>query len=339
MLRFLVAIAALVMAIHAPSALADPPGRDTRAQSFNLREAKLLIDRMALDLEKMTVEVERAGNNQAKIKAIGDKFKMQAEGMKSEGEALRKKLTDAENSELEGYAKEKIAPLTGRLLAAMMKAQLAAQVSNLEQAKALIDRMAADLERMTIEVEAAGTDQTKIKAIGDKFKAQAEGMKSEGEELRKRLTEAENKELEEYAKEKISPLTGRLLAAMMKAQMTAQQPAPATAPAPAPDRSREMPVKIGQCVFTSIESVGYRMEGETDSGVAISFANGGFQVSYSSDRAALQSKKGDPVKFCLVSKPKGCPPGDDRGREYKTTNLRTNKSWTMPDSQHGCGGA
>lgn len=93
----------------------------------NLNKAKALIDRMAGDLEKMTTEVEAAGSDQTKIKAIGDKFKAQAEGMKSEGEALRKLLTDAENKELEGYAKEKIAPLTGRLLAAMMKAQVAAQ--------------------------------------------------------------------------------------------------------------------------------------------------------------------------------------------------------------------
>ncbi len=100
---------------------------------------------------------------------------------------------------------------------------------NLNKAKALIDRMAGDFEKMTTEVEAAGSDQTMIKTIGDKFKARTEGMKSEGEALRKLLTEAENKELESYAKEKIAPLTGRLLAAMMKAQVAAQG-APAEPP-------------------------------------------------------------------------------------------------------------
>jgi hypothetical protein len=35
--------------------------------------------------------------------------------------------------------------------------------------------------------------------------------------------------------------------------------------------------------------------------------------------------------------PKDCPPGDDRGREYTTTNLRTDEAWTLPDSQQMCG--
>ena len=55
--------------------------------------------------------------------------------------------------------------------------------------------------------------------------------------------------------------------------------------------------------------------------------------------AIEQSKKGDPVRMCLVSIPHPCPKGDDRGRVYKTTNLRTHKSWSLPDSEHMCGGA
>ena len=115
--------------------------------------------------------------------------------------------------------------------AAAAPAPAPAGADNLVKAKALIDRMAADLDRMTTEVEGAGTDQAKIKGIGDKFKVQAEAMKSEGEALRKNLSEAENTELEGYAKEKITPLTGRLMAAMMKAQASAQDPGGA-APAP-----------------------------------------------------------------------------------------------------------
>jgi hypothetical protein len=45
------------------------------------------------------------------------------------------------------------------------------------------------------------------------------------------------------------------------------------------------------------------------------------------------------VRICLVSLPQNCPPGDTRGRIYKTTNLRTRQSWTLPDSEHSCGGA
>jgi hypothetical protein len=41
----------------------------------------------------------------------------------------------------------------------------------------------------------------------------------------------------------------------------------------------------------------------------------------------------------LAADPLPCPPGDDRGRVYKTTNLRTRETWTLPDSQYSCGGA
>jgi hypothetical protein len=45
------------------------------------------------------------------------------------------------------------------------------------------------------------------------------------------------------------------------------------------------------------------------------------------------------VRFCLISIPKDCPPGDNRGRVYETTNLRTNGVWKMQDDPHVCGGA
>jgi hypothetical protein len=57
------------------------------------------------------------------------------------------------------------------------------------------------------------------------------------------------------------------------------------------------------------------------------------------DAALVHSKVGDKVRFCLISIPKDCPPGDDRGRVYETTNLRTNGVWKMPDDPHMCGGA
>ena len=31
--------------------------------------------------------------------------------------------------------------------------------------------------------------------------------------------------------------------------------------------------------------------------------------------------------------------GSAGGKVYRTTNLRTRQSWTLPDSEHGCGGA
>jgi hypothetical protein len=99
-----------------------------------------------------------------------------------------------------------------------------------------------------------------------------------------------------------------------------------------------LPTKVGACGVTRIKSIGYRL-GTPDSGSAISYVNGGFQISYDTIAEIHRSKVGDKVKLCLVSVPQDCPPGDDRGKVYRATNLRTGKSWEAPDSQHMCGGA
>jgi len=106
-----------------------------------------------------------------------------------------------------------------------------------------------------------------------------------------------------------------------------------------------LPTTIGQCTNTTIKDVTSRLEDSTThqwipgSGSAVDFANGGYQVSYDTVAAIIKSRPGDPVKMCLVSIPRGCPPGDNRGRMYKTTNLRTHGVWTLPDAEHRCGGA
>jgi hypothetical protein len=94
-------------------------------------------------------------------------------------------------------------------------------------------------------------------------------------------------------------------------------------------------------VNTRIIAIHGRLEGDPrfETGIGVDLANGIYGVSYDSVRAVRRSRVGDRVRSCLVSIPRGCPPGDDRGREYRTTNLRTRQSWTLPDSQHGCGGA
>ena len=112
----------------------------------------------------------------------------------------------------------------------------------------------------------------------------------------------------------------------------------------APAHAHGLPTRVGACAITRIEEVGTRLvdgsnEPVPDSGSAVSFTNGGYQVSYDTVPAIVHSRKGDPVRMCLVSIPRGCPKGDNRGREYKTTNLRTHKTWRLPDSQHMCGGA
>ena len=107
------------------------------------------------------------------------------------------------------------------------------------------------------------------------------------------------------------------------------------------------PAKVGSCAQTSIKSIGTRFgdklvkprQGDADQGTSVVTANGVYGVSYEFVPAVAASKVGDRVMTCLASVPKGCPKGDDRGKMYTTTNLRTQESWTLPDSQHMCGGA
>lgn len=112
-----------------------------------------------------------------------------------------------------------------------------------------------------------------------------------------------------------------------------------------PAAAAPLPKYVGQCALTRVKRVETRLEdGVTHvpiegSGSAVEFVNGGYQVSYDNVAAVERSHPGDRVKMCLVAIPRHCPPGDARGRRYRTTNLRTHQSWTLDDSEHGCGGA
>src|SRR5262249_27866500 len=107
--------------------------------------------------------------------------------------------------------------------------------------------------------------------------------------------------------------------------------------------SADLPTEIGQCVNTSITVISSRFQDDInaspDDGSAVQFANGGGPVAYDKAPGLLQAEVGDPVLMCLVELPQDCPPGDDRGKVYTTTDLRSHESWTLPDSQHSCGGA
>lgn len=135
-----------------------------------------------------------------------------------------------------------------------------------------------------------------------------------------------------------TPIAALLAALALLAQ-------PAAAPAQRRARNEPPPGRVGACAFTHIRAVTQRLEdGRThrvipDSGSAITFGNGLYQVDYGQVAAINASRRGDPVLICLVKLPVSCPPGDERGRFYTTTNLRTLESWTLPDSQHLCGGA
>jgi hypothetical protein len=105
-----------------------------------------------------------------------------------------------------------------------------------------------------------------------------------------------------------------------------------------PALAGDLPSRVGECVATTITKAGTRLD-TPGSGSAVSFENGGDQVGYDTVPAIDHSMAGDPVRMCLVSIPRHCPKGDDRGRVYRTTNLRTHQTWTMADSAHMCGGA
>jgi hypothetical protein len=100
-----------------------------------------------------------------------------------------------------------------------------------------------------------------------------------------------------------------------------------------------LPTKVGQCSQTRIKQIGTRLDGIADSGDAVTYTNGGYQVAYGTIDGLKGAKPGDDVKLCLTEIPDDCPPGDDRGKSYKATDLRTHRSWEAMNSEHMCGGA
>lgn len=100
-----------------------------------------------------------------------------------------------------------------------------------------------------------------------------------------------------------------------------------------------LPNAVGESSITTIVDIGSRLVGAPNSGTAIKYANGGYQVSYDISASTSDWHVGDRVKLYLESLPTGCPPGDNRGKLYQATNLRTNETWEAYDSEHMCGGA
>ncbi|MBG1233598.1 lysozyme inhibitor LprI family protein [Aestuariivirga litoralis] len=109
--------------------------------------------------------------------------------------------------------------------------------------------------------------------------------------------------------------------------------------------------RIGDCVKSEIIELGPRLctpdaSGDCpenlpfdESGNTVTAKDHVYGVGYERDKNLEASRLGDPVQICLTSKPKHCPKGDDRGYMWKWKNLRTGKSWELPDSEHQCGGA
>lgn len=106
-----------------------------------------------------------------------------------------------------------------------------------------------------------------------------------------------------------------------------------------------LPSAIGQCASTHIKTLTTRLGDDPletaspDAGSAATFTNDGTAVSYDREPDLASSKVGDPAVMCLISIPRDCPDGDERGRVYYGIDLAIKGSWALPDSQHLCGGA
>jgi hypothetical protein len=96
-----------------------------------------------------------------------------------------------------------------------------------------------------------------------------------------------------------------------------------------------LPTPILTCGGSVITDTGTSSRSTT----SVSYKNGLDTWSWETIQAVINSRKGDHVLICLVFIPEHCPEGDTRGKVYTTTNLRTLESWTVPDSEHSCGGA
>jgi len=127
------------------------------------------------------------------------------------------------------------------------------------------------------------------------------------------------------------------------------KPPPDPVPAdefPNTERISMLPAKVGECADTTITSITDRFgadltpgRSKKDTGTIVRFSNSGVQVSLAKERAVVRSQIFDKVNMCLVDIPKDCPAGDERGRLYKTTNLRTGESWNLRNDVKSCGGA
>ena len=105
---------------------------------------------------------------------------------------------------------------------------------------------------------------------------------------------------------------------------------------PGPALAQTMPTKVGQCVRSRITVISTRLDRTPGSGSAVNYANGAFQVGYDTLPDIENSKPGDAVLICLVGREQNCPKGSHPSITYTTTNLRTQGSWTLGDSAHGC---
>ena len=88
--------------------------------------------------------------------------------------------------------------------------------SNLERAKAFIDKCTSHLEKITAEVDTAGADHTKLMEIVQNFAKWVGGMKAEKEAIIGSLDDSEKKQMQSYDDEKMEPAFRKLLSEVKK---------------------------------------------------------------------------------------------------------------------------
>ena len=97
-------------------------------------------------------------------------------------------------------------------------------------AKGMIDDMAKLAEQFNTDIEGSA-DGAKARELRDRFLAASEGMKAKGTEIDKKLTDDERKQLQDYSRERMQPIVGRLLQALGKAEREGLLQEPALVPA------------------------------------------------------------------------------------------------------------
>jgi hypothetical protein len=109
-------------------------------------------------------------------------------------------------------------------------------------------------------------------------------------------------------------------------------------------RAEPLPTRVGACVVTTIALVETpAVDAVTKHPIAGSrgvmrLSNGAYQLFTDSQPAIEQSRPGDRMRLCYVSRPPRCPPGDARGWVFNATNLRTKRGWRLTNGDGACGG-
>jgi hypothetical protein len=116
------------------------------------------------------------------------------------------------------------------LLAAPLHAQTPAKTA-MQKAAPIVDTLAARMNKLVRDIEAAGPDMPKVRALAEKVKQDNERLETQLAELKKDMTPAESGELEVYTQLKMGRSPEKLKVALEKASKDAAEAAAKVGPA------------------------------------------------------------------------------------------------------------